>query len=300
VSLTLRLPSPLTRLADDRLAGAGVQVWLKRDDLISAEITGNKWRKLRYNLEAARAQGHRTLLTFGGAYSGHIRAVAAAGYYFGFATVGVIRGEEHLPLNESLRFAATHGMRLTYLDRAGYRHKDSAAVLERLRAEFGACYVLPEGGSNALAVRGCAQIPAEIAAQMAAQKVGQFDLACCPCGTGGTLAGLAAGLRPGQRALGFAVLKGAGFLDEAVARLQREALGAPTGNWSVSHDFHGGGYARRSAGLERFIADFEDRHAMALDWVYVAKMMRGIFALAADGTIRPETRVVAVITGPAG
>ena len=292
MALTPRLPSPLTRLADDRLAGTGVLVWLKRDDLISAEIPGNKWRKLRYNLDAARAQGHRTLLTFGGAYSGHIRAVAAAGRYFGFETVGVIRGEEHLPLNESLRYAASRGMRLTYLDRAAYRRKDTEDVLDQLRAEFGACYVLPEGGSNALAVRGCAEVPGEITEP--------FDLICCPCGTGGTLAGLAAGLRPGQRALGFAVLKGAAFLDQEVARLQREAVGAPTGNWSIRHDVHCGGYARRTPELEGFIADFERRHALTLDWVYVAKMMRGIFALAADGTLRPGTRLVAVITGPAG
>jgi 1-aminocyclopropane-1-carboxylate deaminase len=293
--LSPELPSPLTRLADERLEAAGVQVWLKRDDLIGAEVTGNKWRKLRYNLDAARAQGHRTLLTFGGAYSGHIRAVAAAGRSFGFETIGVIRGEEHLPLNDSLRAAAGHGMRLTYLDRTAYRRKDTEAVLGPLRAEFGPCYVLPEGGSNALAVRGCAEVSAEVEAQLA----GQFDLICCPCGTGGTLAGLAAGLRPGQRALGFAVLRGAGFLDEAVTRLQRAAVGAPTGNWSVRHDFHCGGYARRSRELDRFIADFEQRHAMALDWVYVAKMLRGIVALAEEGTIRPGTRVVAVVTGPA-
>lgn len=289
--LTLRLPSPLTPLADDRLADAGVQVWLKRDDLIGAEIAGNKWRKLRYNLDAARAQSQRMLLTFGGAYSGHIRAVAAAGHYFGFETVGVIRGEEHLPLNESLRYAASRGMRLTYLDRADYRRKDTADVLGRLRAEFGSFYLLPEGGSNALAVRGCAAIPGEITEP--------FDVICCPCGTGGTLAGLAAGLRPGQRALGFAVLKGAAFLDPEVTRLQREAVGRPTGNWSISHDFHCGGYARRTPVLDAFIADFERRHGLALDWVYVAKMMRGIFALAADGTLPPGTRLVAVITGPA-
>lgn len=295
VPLTPRLPSPLTRLADDQLTEAGVQVWLKRDDLISADIPGNKWRKLGYNLDAARAQGHRTLLTFGGAYSGHIRAVAAAGHHFGFATIGVIRGEEHLPLNDSLRAAADYGMRLIYLDRAAYRRKGTAEVLGRLHAEFGACYVLPEGGSNALAVRGCAEIPNEIAAQMA----GQCDLICCPCGTGGTLAGIAAGLRPGQRALGFAVLKGAEFLTQEVTRLQREALGAPTGNWTIRHDFHCGGYARRTPELDGFMADFERRHEMALDWVYVAKMMRGIFALAADGTLGPGTRVVAVITGPA-
>jgi 1-aminocyclopropane-1-carboxylate deaminase/D-cysteine desulfhydrase-like pyridoxal-dependent ACC family enzyme len=288
----LRLPSPLTELHDDRLARAGVRLHLKRDDLIGSEITGNKWRKLKYNLQAARAQEYGTLLTFGGAYSGHIRAVAAAGRRYGFATVGVIRGEEHLPLNESLAVAAGHGMRLTYLDRASYRRKHTREVVAPLIAEFGPCYVLPEGGSNALAVRGCAEIPAEITAG--------FDVICCPCGTGGTLAGLAAGLRPGQRALGFSVLKGSGFLDREVTRLQQVALGAPTRNWSVSHDFHFGGYARAQGGLTGFVADFERRHELALDWVYVAKMMCGMVTLAEQGAFKAGTGLVALITGPPG
>jgi 1-aminocyclopropane-1-carboxylate deaminase len=286
-----RLPSPLTECRDERLAAAGLRLWLKREDLIGAEITGNKWRKLKYNLVAAREQGFRTLLTFGGAYSGHIRAVAAAGRRFGFATIGVIRGEEHRPLNGSLSFAAACGMRLTYLDRERYRRKDTTEVLGALLETFGPAYVLPEGGSNALAVRGCAEAATEIAAP--------FDVICCPVGTGGTLAGLAAGLRPGQQALGFSVLKGGTFLEREVARLQREALGAPTANWSVNHDFHCGGYARRSAGLTGFGADFERRHDLPLDWVYVAKMMFGIVTLSGQGAFRPGTALVAVITGPA-
>jgi 1-aminocyclopropane-1-carboxylate deaminase len=292
------LPSPLTELHDNRLARAGVRLHLKRDDLIggsapgdpSAGLTGNKWRKLRYNLQAARQQGASTLLTFGGAYSGHIRAVAAAGSLFGFGTVGVIRGEQHLPLNSVLSRAAAHGMRLVYLDRGSYRRKHSPEVIAALTAEFGPCYVLPEGGSNALAVRGCAEIPAEITEP--------FDVICCPCGTGGTLAGVAAGLRTGQRALGFAVLKAAGFLESDVTGLQREALGAPTANWSVSHDFHFGGYARRPAGLTGFSADFERRHGLALDWVYVAKMMAGIVTLAERGCFPAGTGLVALVTGP--
>ncbi len=268
---------------------AGLRLYLKRDDLISPEIPGNKWRKLKYNLTAARAQGHRVLLTFGGAYSNHVRATAAAGHYFGFATIGVIRGEEHLPLNPSLDYAVRHGMRLVYLDRATYRDKTSPEVIAGLHDRFGDFYLLPEGGSNAAALRGCAEIPGEI---------GQpFDLICCPCGTGGTLAGLAHGLGTGQRALGFSVLKGGQFLARDVAGLQREAFGTSGENWSVEHDFHFGGFARRKPALEEFTADFQARHALALNWVYTAKMMYGIFTLAQRGTFAAGTAVVAVITG---
>jgi 1-aminocyclopropane-1-carboxylate deaminase len=294
--LHLQLPSPLTELHDDRLARAGVRLYLKRDDLISTEITGNKWRKLWLNLAAARDQGHSTLVTFGGAYSSHIRAVAAAGYYFGFATIGVIGGEEHLPLNGPLSYAVRRGMRLTYLDRASYRRKNTGRGYARLVGLIGMLphdfYQLPEGGSNAHAVRGCAEIPAEISEP--------FDVICCPCGTGGTLAGLAVGLNPGQRALGFAVLKGGEFLSNDVLQLQLDAFGARTANWSVNCDFHFGGYARRTEVLTDFIADFERRHGLALDWVYVAKMMFGIITLAEQQFFRKGTRAVAVITGPPG
>ncbi|MFK3979454.1 1-aminocyclopropane-1-carboxylate deaminase/D-cysteine desulfhydrase [Micromonospora sp. NPDC050397] len=286
--IRVRLPSPLTELVDERLAGHGVRLLLKRDDLIHPELPGNKWRKLTYNLEAARARGFRTLVTFGGAYSNHVRAVAAAGACFGFDTVGVIRGEEHLPLNPSLTYAMERGMRLTYLDRGRYRDKTAPELLAWLREEFGEHYLIPEGGSNALAVRGCAEIPAEITEP--------FDVICVPVGTGGTLAGIAAGLSPGREAIGFSVLKGGQFLAAEVERLQ-QAVGRVTGNWRVEYDFHFGGYAKGNAELDSFAADFTARHRLTLDRIYPAKMMYGIFALVAAGRFVPGTTIVAVLTG---
>jgi 1-aminocyclopropane-1-carboxylate deaminase len=282
----VQLPSPLVRLHDERVTAAGVRLLLKRDDLLHPDVPGNKWRKLKNNLAAAEKQGHRRLLTFGGAYSNHLRATAAAGRYFGFGTVGVVRGEEHRPLNESLAYAERQGMRLTYLDRATYRRKTEPDVLAGLADRFGPCYVVPEGGSNGLAARGCAELPAEI--------TGDFDVICCACGTGATLAGLAAGLRPGQRALGFAVLKGE-FLEREVRRLQHEAFGAETRNWSLDGDFPFGGYAKRTAELDAFIADFRARHGVTLDWVYEAKMMYGLVQRIKSGTFAPGSTVVAVL-----
>lgn len=284
------LPSPLEVLDDDRLRRRGVTLSLKRDDLIHPDIPGNKWRKLKYNLAEATAGGHYTLLTFGGAYSNHIRAVAAAGRLFGFRTIGVIRGEEHLPLNPVLAFAAEHGMTLEYLDRETYRRKHSLDVVDPLRQRFGEFFLLPEGGSNAAAVRGTAELPGELTTP--------YDVLCCACGTGGTLAGLAAGLPAGRRALGFAALKGADFLNDDVRRLQREA-GTETTNWTIELRYHFGGFARRSAELGGFIDDFRERHAIDLEWVYVAKMMYGIVDMAQRGEFAPGTSIVAVVTGPA-
>jgi len=164
--LSLRLPSPLVEVRDERLAARGVRLLLKRDDLIHPGLPGNKWRKLKYNLAAAAEQGHDTLLTFGGAYSNHILATAAAGTYFGFRTIGVIRGEQHLPLNPVLQNAtAVHGMQLAYLDRSTYREKHSGSVVADLTRQWGRFYLLPEGGSNDLAVRGCAELGLEIVEQ---------------------------------------------------------------------------------------------------------------------------------------
>jgi 1-aminocyclopropane-1-carboxylate deaminase len=288
----LLLPSPVEVLDDERLAAAGVRVLLKRDDLIHPDLPGNKWRKLKYNLEAARTAGASTLLTFGGAYSNHIRAVAAAGALFGFETIGVIRGEAHDPLNPSLRFAVDHGMRLTYLDRETYRRKTEPAVIDGLRDQSGDFYLVPEGGSNALAVRGCIELVEEISEE--------FEVICCAVGTGGTLAGIAAGLAPHQRAIGFSSLKGGSFLSDDVAALQRDAIGEVTGNWEIETDYHFGGYAKSKSELVAFVDDFEARHGLWLDGVYVAKMMYGVYDLVAQGTIPAGTRIVAVVTGPAG
>jgi 1-aminocyclopropane-1-carboxylate deaminase len=287
--ISLQLPSPLVEIRDARVESRGVRLYLKRDDLIHAELPGNKWRKLKYNIGAARTQEMSTLLTFGGAYSNHIRATAAAGHYFGFDTIGVIRGEERLPLNSTLQYATNHGMRLTYMDRHAYREKTDSSVIADLRAHFGNFYLIPEGGSNALAVKGCKELVDEIDVD--------FDVICCPCGTGGTLAGISAALRRGQRAVGFSALRGGTFLVDDVAELQRQSIGVVLDNWSIEIEFHFGGFARRTLQLNEFITLFEQLHGITLDWVYVAKMMYGIFALTDRGAFNPGDGIVAVITG---
>ena len=286
--LEVVIPSPLQVIDDDRLTRYGVRLYLKRDDIIHSDVPGNKWRKLKYNLQRASDEGHQRLLTFGGAYSNHIRATAAAGHYCGFSTVGVVRGEEHIPLNPVLTDAAQFGMHLTYMDRTIYRNKESPEVRDALRKQFGDVYLIPEGGSNALAVRGCAELPSEIRES--------FDVICCACGTGGTLAGIAVGLQPGRRAIGFCAMKGGDFLREDVTRLQEEYAG-PTMNWTIETDYHFGGFARRNAELNRFISDFRERHGLELDWVYVAKMLFGVFDLVSAGRFLRDTTIVAVVTG---
>ncbi|MFJ5221970.1 1-aminocyclopropane-1-carboxylate deaminase/D-cysteine desulfhydrase [Streptomyces sp. NPDC088400] len=293
-----RLPSPLRPAEDERFARHGVRLLLKRDDLIHPELPGNKWRKLAPNLRSAAAGGLRTLVTFGGAYSNHLRATAAAGRLLGFATVGIVRGQElaDRPLNPSLARCAADGMRLCFVDRSTYRRKTEPAVVSAVLARAGleresepeSVYVIPEGGSNALAARGCAELGRELR--------GTAEAVAVACGTGGTLAGLAAGLGAGQRALGFPVLKG-DFLDREVRDLQLAAFGGPAGDWRLDGRFHFGGFARTSPVLDAFADDFEDRHGLPVERLYVAKMLYGLTALVEEGAFRPGTSVAAVITG---
>ncbi len=262
---------------------------LKRDELIHPDVPGNKWRKLKYNIATARELGFETLLTFGGAYSNHIRATAAVGLYCGFNTIGVIRGEEHLPLNSSLRYAVSRGMRITYLARSAYRAKTSDAVVEALHQEFGNFYLIPEGGSNADAVRGCAELPTELDESV--------DVVFCAVGTGGTLAGVAAGVRPDQLVIGVPVLKGGVFLEDEIVGLQEQVYGARAGSWRLECDYHFGGYAKRTPELDEFIDDFEARHGLRLDWVYEAKMMYALFDQVARDAFPRGTTIVALISG---
>ncbi|MFF3067109.1 1-aminocyclopropane-1-carboxylate deaminase/D-cysteine desulfhydrase [Kitasatospora sp. NPDC057936] len=294
------LPTPLVDCTDEALARAGVELRLKRDDLLHPAVPGNKWRKLGPNLAAAVEQGHTRLLTFGGAYSTHLRAVAVAAAALGLESVGLVRGDElaSRPRNWSLRAAEAAGMELAFLSRTEYREatgRSGSADAEgraALQRRWGPCLVLPEGGSNALAAIGAAAIPAELT------DLGARDVVCCPVGTGGTLAGIAAGLPSGARALGVAVLRGgAGYLEDEVARLHRAAYGREFGNWRIDHAHHGGGYGKVRPELAAFAERFERRHGVALERRYVAKLLAALHDLAAEGEFPRGTRLTAVVTG---
>jgi len=252
-------------------------------------MSGNKWHKLKYNIREASKQGKDTLLTFGGAYSNHIYAVAAAGKMFNFNTIGIIRGEEHLPLNPTLSFAKDNGMKIVYLDRASYRKKSSPEIINLLQEKFGDFYLVPEGGTNELAVRGCGEIISKIDID--------FDYICCPCGTGGTLAGLISGLSGNRFALGFAVLKGASFLKESVQSLLQNSNNNSLQNWDINLDYHFGGYARLNSVLLDFVNRFTSITKIPIEPIYTGKMLFGIYDLSVKGYFNEGSRVIAVHTG---
>ncbi len=252
-------------------------------------MSGNKWYKLKYNLLEARKQNKDTLLTFGGAYSNHIYAVAAAGKLFNFNTIGIIRGEEHLPLNPTLAFASEAGMRLYYLNRISYRKKYSSEVIDKLQTTFGDFYLLPEGGTNQLAVKGCSEIINNIKED--------FDFICCPCGTGGTLAGLVSGLKGKKYAVGFSVLKGASFLKDNVESLLQENNEFNYTNWDINLDYHFGGYAKLDKQLVDFVNNFSIQSKIPIEPIYSGKMLFGIYDLVSKGFFREGSRILAIHTG---
>ena len=260
-------------------------LYIKLDYLNHPHISGNKYRKLKYNLLEAKRLNTYTLLTFGGAFSNHIAAVAAAGKAFGFKTIGVIRGEEladKIPDNSTLAFAKQQGMHFHFISRETYRHKTSESFIEDLKLKFGDFYILPEGGTNALAVKGCKEILTE------ADK--SFDYICCAVGTGGTISGLINSSLPEQKILGFPALKG-DFLREEISKF------ANTSNWELITEYHFGGYAKINNELISFINSFKETYKVPLDPVYTGKMLFGIFDLMHRGYFPEGSKILAIHTG---
>ncbi len=293
--------SPLQRLQSPFLQKAGIQLYVKRDDLIHPQFGGNKWRKLKYNLIHFKENKFDRLLTFGGAWSNHIYATAAAGKHFNINTIGLIRGEQHTPLNACISFARECGMELHYIDRVSYREKNELAYQQHLQEQFSNVYILPEGGSNLLALKGCKEIVSEINAEIDQP----FDLICCASGTGATLAGIISAINadPGganQRAIGFSALKGGEFLQQDVLSfLQQENPGKEIAdnNWNIESRFHFSGYAKINDELVRFMRDFRNTYGFELDAVYTAKMFYGLFKQIESGVFRQGSSIVAVHSG---
>lgn len=250
---------------------------LRREDMLFPGLSGNKYRKLKYNLVQAREQGTSQLLTFGGAYSNHIHATAAAGKAFGFDTLGIIRGEElgTQPLNPTLAEAREMGMELVFVSRQTYEQRQEPEFLRTLTQEYPRAYILPEGGTNALAIEGCSEI--------LCPEDKTYDLVCCPVGTGGTLLGLQqARLLP---VWGYSSLKG---LDDP--RLVESGAILRT-------DYHFGGYGRITEDLVRFISELHEQTGVVLDGVYTGKMLFGICADVQAGIIPPGSRILVIHTG---
>lgn len=263
-----------------------IELSVLREDEIHPAISGNKFRKLKYNLAEFSTGNFDSILTFGGAFSNHIYAVAAAGKEFGIKTTGIIRGEElaeKMDSNPTLTFAKNCGMKLKFISRNDYRNKENQDFLNELKSEFGNFYLLPEGGTNDLAVKGCEEI--------LGNHTSEFDFICCPVGTGGTVSGLVNSATNHQNILGFPVLKNAEFLENEIKNLTNRL------NWKLIFDFHFGGYAKVNEELLDFINGFRNHFDVNLEPVYTGKMMFGILKLIEQNYFPENSKILAVHTG---
>lgn len=267
------------------VTGKGIVLCIRREDLIDPEISGNKYRKLKYNLLQAKSENRKRLLTFGGAFSNHIAAVAAAGRREGFETVGIIRGDELSTVvgeNPTLSFARQCGMQLEFISRESYREKDNPEFIEKLRGQFGSFYLIPEGGTNTLAVKGCEEIltPADA----------DFDYICCAAGTGGTVAGIINSSNERQTVLAFPALKG-DFLSDEIGRFTGRQ------NWRLVEGYDFGGYGKVNPGLIGFINRFYGEMAIPLDPIYTGKMVFGVMDLIGKGYFPEGAKILMIHTG---
>ncbi|WP_202702942.1 1-aminocyclopropane-1-carboxylate deaminase/D-cysteine desulfhydrase [Flavobacterium sp. UGB4466] len=263
----------------------GITLTIKREDLIHPFVSGNKFRKLKYNLLQAKAENKKTLLTFGGAFSNHIAAVAYAGKEQGFRTIGVIRGDElfdKIEENPTLKFAQENGMQFEFVTREEYRLKNENAFIEKLKDKFGDFYLVPEGGTNEWAVKGCEEILTE--------EDAIFDFVCCAVGTGGTIAGLINSALPHQKILGFPALKGDFLTDEICIFAKKD-------NWDLISDYHFGGYGKVNLELIEFINTFFEETKVPLDPIYTGKMVFGVIDLIHKNYFPEHSRILLIHTG---
>ena len=257
-------------------------LFVKRLDLIHPIISGNKWYKLKYNLLEAKEKGYKTLLTFGGAYSNHITATACAAKENGFKSIGIIRGEEQLSLNPALSFARKNGMELHYVSRSDYRLKHTSNFIISLKERFGDFYLVPEGGTNDLAIKGTAEI---------LDKMDKQDYICCAVGTGGTIAGIINASDNKQKIIGFPAIKGFDTLQKDIESWTNKQ------NWKLTNDYCCGGYAKVNEELVAFIHQFNLAQNIPLDTVYTGKMMMGIFDLIGQDYFVKGSSILAIHTG---
>jgi 1-aminocyclopropane-1-carboxylate deaminase len=263
----------------------GISLVIKREDLIHPFVSGNKFRKLKYNLLQAKAENQSTLLTFGGAYSNHIAAVGYAGKENGFQTIGIIRGDElgdKIESNPTLKFAQECGMQFEFVSRETYRLKTEATFLEQLQQQYGAFYLIPEGGTNAFAIQGCEEI--------LTPEDASFDFVACAIGTGGTISGLINSVLPHQKVLGFPALKG-DFLQDEIRNFVRQD------NWELITDYHFGGYGKVTNELIDWINQFYEQTQIPLDPVYTGKMVFGIVDLIAKNYFPENAKILLIHTG---
>ncbi|MEQ8418163.1 MAG: pyridoxal-phosphate dependent enzyme [Imperialibacter sp.] len=281
-------PVPEIEMKAPFIEKAGVRLIVRREDLNHPHISGNKYWKLKYNLLEADKLGHHTVLTFGGAFSNHIAATAAACKAVGLKSIGIIRGEDADLSNPTLAQALKNGMALHRISRTKYKEKELPSFADEMRTLFGDFFLIPEGGTNHLAIQG--------ASEMVNRIDTPYDYLALPVGTGGTMAGCIDCLKGKRQIIGFSALKG-NFLTEEIIALQRQHSLSAFGNWDMINNYHFGGYGKVKDDLIVFVKAFEDEFAIPLEPVYTGKMMFGLLEMIKNAYFRKGSVIYTIHTG---
>ncbi|MFN3488679.1 MAG: 1-aminocyclopropane-1-carboxylate deaminase/D-cysteine desulfhydrase [Emticicia sp.] len=293
INQILSLPSPLQKLDDEIFAVNGIEVFVKRDDLIHHEISGNKWRKLKYNLIDAQNKGIKQIITFGGAYSNHIYATAAAGKYFGFETVGIIRGDElNENSSETLRFASKCGMKLHFVTRTEYKEIRENPQNNSIILSYNHSKLIPEGGTTPLALAGVGEMVDEIIEQLGVAP----DYILCPVGTAGTISGIIANTDSKTKVIGVCVLKNGQYLLNEIADLTEKFNEKFNQGFEILWNEHHGGYAKKTPELIDFVSKFNAEHDFEIEPIYSGKMFFAFYKYFST-MIKPNSKVVLIHTG---
>ena len=275
------LPSPIQEINLDVLSIKEIRLFIKREDLIHPWLSGNKYRKLKYNLLEAESLKNDTIITFGGVFSNHLFATAGACSLYGLKSTGIVRGEIDLE-NPTLKFCISKGMELIPIPRSEYRNKNDSAVVKDIIQDYDNAYLIPEGGTNPLAVLGCQEILTE--------NDKQFDFICCCVGTGGTISGLINSSELHQKIIGFPALKG-DFLMEEIRKF------AANDRWELIDDYIFGGYAKISSELVDFMNSFFTATKIPLDPIYTGKMVFGVINLIRKNYFPKDSKILMIHTG---
>ena len=282
--------SPVEHIKHPLFEQYGLEVLVKRDDLIHPVISGNKWRKLKYNLNEAKKQGYKGVLSFGGAYSNHVHALAFACHQQGLLSKAIIRGEKAYANNFTLSCAAKWGMTLNFVDRKTYKRRADRDYLNDLQRQHPSYWIVPEGGTNHLALKGVSEICQELESQA------DFDVMITPVGSAGTLAGLALGDKNKHKIIGIAVLKQAEYLTSEINSLLADYQ-VEHKNWQLKTEFHGGGYARFTDKDVNTLLAFKNRTLLPIEPIYSGKMILALLSMITQGYFKRGTRIMLLHTG---
>lgn len=282
--------SPIEQLNIDLFQQYNLNVWIKRDDLLHPIIAGNKWRKLKYNILEAKRQGYKQILSFGGAYSNHLHALAYACKINNLHSIGIVRGEQHYANNYTLRWARHWGMTLKFVDRITYKLRDNPQFINDLQAQYPEAFIVPEGGSNSLALTGIKEVIEELDQQL------DYDYLITPVGSGGTLAGLIAADNNRHHIRGVAVLKQHNYLQKEVLKLLSSNSNEFT-HWQILDEYHCGGYGRYSPQNAKEILAFSQLTSIPFEPVYSGKMVLALLDLTKQGYFKPGSTIVLLHTG---